>query len=64
MNRDTGKEKANQNYSRREFIKVGAFTVGAASALSICNWRRLKQQKNPRACLSQSPVINSIALRR
>jgi hypothetical protein len=29
-------EKVNQGYSRREFIKDGALTVGAASALSIC----------------------------
>ena len=35
-NKNTGKEKVNQGYSRREFIKVGAFTVGAAGALSIC----------------------------
>ena len=35
-NKNTGKEKVNQGYSRREFIKVGALTVGAASALSIC----------------------------
>lgn len=36
MNRETGKEKVNQDYSRREFIKATAFTVGAAGALSIC----------------------------
>jgi len=36
MNRETGKEKVNQDYSRREFIKATALTVGAAGALSIC----------------------------
>jgi len=36
MNRNKGKEKVNKGYSRREFIKVGAFTVGAAGALSVC----------------------------
>jgi 4,5-dihydroxyphthalate decarboxylase len=36
MNRETAKEKVNQDYSRREFIKATAFTVGAAGALSIC----------------------------
>jgi len=35
MNRETGKEKVNQDYSRREFIKATALTVGAASALSV-----------------------------
>jgi 4,5-dihydroxyphthalate decarboxylase len=34
-NEHTGEEKVNQGYSRREFIKVGAFTVGSAGALSI-----------------------------
>ncbi len=34
--KNTGKENVNQGYSRREFIRVGAFTVGAAGALSIC----------------------------
>lgn len=36
MNRETGKEKVNQDFSRREFIKTAALTVGAASALSVC----------------------------
>ena len=30
------KEKVNIGYSRREFIKAGAFTVGTAGALSVC----------------------------
>jgi hypothetical protein len=29
-------DKVNQDYSRREFIKATALTVGAASALSVC----------------------------
>ena len=36
MNRETGKEKVNQDFSRREFIKTASLTVGAASALSVC----------------------------
>jgi len=36
MNKETGKEKVNQDYSRREFIKATALTVGAVSALSVC----------------------------
>jgi 4,5-dihydroxyphthalate decarboxylase len=35
MNRETGKEKANQDYSRREFFQSGTLAVGAVSALSI-----------------------------
>jgi 4,5-dihydroxyphthalate decarboxylase len=35
MNRETGTEKVNQDYSRREFIKATALTVGAASALFV-----------------------------
>ena len=35
MNRETGKEKVKQDYSRREFIKVTALTVGVAGALSV-----------------------------
>jgi len=34
-NKHTGEEKVNQGYSRHEFIKVGAFTVGSAGASSI-----------------------------
>ncbi len=33
MNRETGKEKVNQDYSRREFIKATALTAGAVGAL-------------------------------
>jgi len=33
MNKETDKEKATQGYSRREFIKATAITVGAVSAL-------------------------------
>ncbi len=36
MNRKTGKETFNQDYSRREFIKATVLTVGVASALSVC----------------------------
>jgi len=36
MNKETGKEKVNQDYSRREFIKTTAITVGAASIFSVC----------------------------
>ena len=36
MNKETGKEKVNQDYSRREFIKTTAITVGAAGVLSVC----------------------------
>jgi len=35
MDRETSKEKANQDYSRREFFKTTALTVGAAGALSV-----------------------------
>ena len=35
MNRETGKEKVKQDYSRREFIKATALTVGVAGALSV-----------------------------
>ena len=37
MNRDTEKEKLNADYSRREFIKAGALTVGAA-AISVSGY--------------------------
>ena len=36
MNKETGKEKIYQNYSRREFIKTTALAAGAAGALSVC----------------------------
>ena len=36
MNRETGKEKVNQDFSRREFIKTASLTVVASSALSVC----------------------------
>lgn len=35
MNAETEQEKENPGYSRREFIKASALTVGAASALSV-----------------------------
>jgi 4,5-dihydroxyphthalate decarboxylase len=35
MNRETGKEKVDPEYSRREFIKATALTVGAGGALSV-----------------------------
>jgi 4,5-dihydroxyphthalate decarboxylase len=35
MKRETGKEKVNQDYSRREFIKATALTISAAGALSL-----------------------------
>ncbi len=35
MTRNIGEEKVHQHYSRREFIKATALTVGAASALSV-----------------------------
>jgi len=35
MIRETGKEKVDPKYSRREFIKATALTVGAAGALSV-----------------------------
>jgi len=36
VKKETGKEKVHQDYSRREFIKATALTVGAAGALSLC----------------------------
>jgi 4,5-dihydroxyphthalate decarboxylase len=35
MKRETGKEKINQDYSRREFIKATALTISAAGVLSL-----------------------------
>ena len=36
MNGETEQEKVKSGYSRREFIKASALTVGAAGALSVC----------------------------
>jgi len=36
MNRETEQEKVKPGYSRREFIKASALTVGAAGVLSVC----------------------------
>jgi len=36
MTQEIGKEGVHQDYSRREFIKATALTVGAAGALSVC----------------------------
>lgn len=38
MNREAEKEKGNPVYSRREFIKAGALTVGTAAALSVSGY--------------------------
>ncbi len=35
MNKEPGKEEVNQDYSRRDFIKAAAITVGAAGVLSV-----------------------------
>ena len=35
MNRDREKKRDDPDYSRREFIKAGALTVGAAAAISM-----------------------------
>ena len=36
MNEETEHEKLPSGYSRREFIKASALTVGAAGVLSVC----------------------------
>jgi 4,5-dihydroxyphthalate decarboxylase len=36
MNRETEQKKVILDYSRREFIKASALTVGAAGVLSVC----------------------------
>jgi len=36
MNRETGEERVNEDYSRREFMKATALTIGAAGTLSAC----------------------------
>ena len=36
MNEETEQEKVTPGYSRREFIKASALTVGAAGVLSVC----------------------------
>ena len=38
MNRGAEKQKRNPDYSRREFIKAGALTVGAAAAISVSGY--------------------------
>ncbi|MBC2712457.1 MAG: twin-arginine translocation signal domain-containing protein [Desulfosarcina sp.] len=35
MNGETEQEKVNPGYSRREFVKASALTVGAAGVLSV-----------------------------
>lgn len=48
MNRDTDKEKRNPVYSRREFIKAGAFTVGAAAAMSVSGYAPAQETVKPK----------------
>ena len=48
MNKETGKEKVNQDYSRREFIKASALTVGAAGVLSVCGQVQAQAADKPK----------------
>jgi hypothetical protein len=48
MNKETGKEKVNQDYSRREFIKTTAITLGAASVFSVCGLAPVQATEKPK----------------
>lgn len=55
MNKEPGKQKVNQNCSRREFIKATALTVGTAGALSVCGLpSALAAEKPKRLSLSMA----------
>jgi len=48
MNRETKKQKFNTDYSRREFIKAGALTVGAAAALTVSGYATAQAVVKPK----------------
>jgi len=47
MNKEPGKQKVNQNCSRREFFKTTALTLGAAGALSVCRLSSAQATEKP-----------------
>jgi len=48
VKKETGKEKVHQDYSRREFIKATALTVGAVGALSLCGLAPVQAAGKPK----------------
>jgi 4,5-dihydroxyphthalate decarboxylase len=62
VNKETGKEKVNQDYSRREFIKATAITVGAASALSVYRLAPVQAAEKPKGLtLSMAGYVYRLA---
>ncbi len=55
MSSETGKEKANQDCSRRDFIKAVTLTVGAASTLSVCKLAPAQSAGKPKGLPSLWP---------
>ena len=47
MRSKTGKEKANQDCSRRDYLQAVTFTVGAASPLSVCKLAPAQAARKP-----------------
>lgn len=48
MKNETGEKKANLNFSRREFIKATALTIGAAGALTVCRLPQAQATEKPK----------------
>ena len=48
MNEETDQEKVTPGYSRREFIRASALTVGAAGVLSVCGLAPAQAADNPK----------------